>query len=305
MKSIEAKVGVFILASAAILAVTVFFVSKAGLRGEQVPYRMYLHYAGGVEAGSSVLFGGIKVGKVTSVHPDRTDPTRIEILLAMKPGTPVNAACVGKLGSVNLLGNPVVSITTGSNASPRLPAGSVIPSQETVSMDDMQRKIAALSDTAQGTLASVRVDVDSLTSDARQVLANVNALTGRANQKHVARLLANADSMSKQVSSKIGPTLDNVNTTVANANGTITAIRDPLKADLLELHRTLEQYHSLGGNFQAILSTNSDNITYSLENIRMLTDNLNDLTQSVKERPWSLVRIRQPEDRKVPQEKSK
>ena len=32
----------------------------------------------------------------------------------------------------------------------------------------------------------------------------------------------------------------------------------------------------------------------------MITDNLNELTESVKERPWSLVRIREPKDRKVP-----
>jgi hypothetical protein len=32
----------------------------------------------------------------------------------------------------------------------------------------------------------------------------------------------------------------------------------------------------------------------------MATENLSDLTQSVKERPWSLIRIKQPQDRKVP-----
>jgi hypothetical protein len=31
------------------------------------------------------------------------------------------------------------------------------------------------------------------------------------------------------------------------------------------------------------------------------TDNLDQLTEQVKQRPWSLLRIRQPEDRKVPQ----
>ena len=41
-------------------------------------------------------------------------------------------------------------------------------------------------------------------------------------------------------------------------------------------------------------------ITYTLENVRVITDNLNELTESLKERPWSLVRIRQPKDRKVP-----
>ncbi|MGB7758315.1 MAG: hypothetical protein WBL61_00720 [Bryobacteraceae bacterium] len=38
------------------------------------------------------------------------------------------------------------------------------------------------------------------------------------------------------------------------------------------------------------------NITYTIENVRTATDNLNDLTESVKERPWSLVRIKHPHD---------
>ena len=49
-----------------------------------------------------------------------------------------------------------------------------------------------------------------------------------------------------------------------------------------------------------MVRTNSDNINYVLENIRKATDNLNDVTGSVKERPWSLIRITQPKDRKVP-----
>jgi phospholipid/cholesterol/gamma-HCH transport system substrate-binding protein len=305
MKSLEAKVGAFILACAVILVVTVYFVSKTEFRGQQVPYRTYLLYAGGLEAGTAVLFGGISVGRVTSVQPDRADPTRIEILLTVKPGTPLNARSVAKLGSVTLMSGPVVSITTGSNDAPRLRPGTVIPSQETVSIDDMERKVVGVADSAQSTLASVQVDLHRITGDARQVLANLNHATGQTNQKHVAQLLANADTMSAQLSAKMGPTLDNVNTTVANANGTITAVRDPLQADLVELRRTLEEIHGVAANLQAILATNSQNLTYSLENIRMATDNLNDLTQEVKERPWSLVRIKQPEDRKVPQEKHK
>jgi phospholipid/cholesterol/gamma-HCH transport system substrate-binding protein len=219
----------------------------------------------------------------------------------VKQGTPLNAKSMAKLGSISLMSGPVVSITTGSNDAARLAPGAVIPSLETVSVDELQRKIAALADSAQNTLATVKIDLNNLTGDARHVLGNLNHATGRANQEHVAAILSNADRVTAQLSSKIGPTLDKVNTTVSDADGTITAIRDPMQADLAELRRTLDATHNLVGNLQSLLSANSQNITYSLENIRMTTDNLNDLTESVKERPWSLIRIKQPEDRKVPQ----
>lgn len=305
MKSIEVKVGAFVVVCGFLLAATVYYVSGAQLRGEQVPYKTYLRYAGGLEPGTGVLFGGISAGKVTSVRPDPADPTHIEISLAVKQGTPLNAKSMAKLGSISLMSSPVVSITTGSNDAARLAPGAVIPSVETVSVDEMQRKIVALADSAQNTLATVKIDLNHLTGDARHVLANLNHATGRANQEHVAAILSNADRVTAQLSSKIGPTIDKVNTTVSDADGTITAIRDPIQADLAELRRTLDATHNLVGNLQSLLSTNSQNITYSLENIRMTTDNLNDLTESVKERPWSLIRIKQPEDRKVPQEEGK
>jgi phospholipid/cholesterol/gamma-HCH transport system substrate-binding protein len=312
MRSTEARVGAFVVVCAAVLAVTVYFVSKAEFSGKQTPYRMYLHYAGGLEPGTAVLFGGISVGKVTSVRPDQADPTRIEISLGVKQGTPVNAKSLSKVGSITLLGSPVVSITTGSNDAARLPPGAVIPSQETISVDEMQHKIVALSDSAQTTLASVNTDVNKITADAHQVLANLNTLTGKANQERMAAILSKTDRTVTQLSSKAGPTLDNVNQTVTNANETITnanqtisSLRQPVQADLAELQRTLVTVHAVATNLQSMLTVNSENISYSLENLRAITDNLNDFTQTIKEEPWSLVRIKQPEDRKVPDGKHK
>lgn len=300
-----AKVGTFVVVSAAILAVTVYFVSKTEFRGKETPYRMYLRNAGGLEPGTTVLFGGISVGRVTRLQPDQADSARIEISLGVKQGTPVNAKSIGKVSSITLLGNPVVYITTGSNDAQRLPAGAVIPSEETVTMDELQRKVVALADTAQTTLASVNSDVNKVTADAHQVLGNLDHLTGRANQQRMSAILSNTNRVTAQLSSKIGPTLDNVNQTVTNANHTITSLQQPVQADLNELHGTLQAYHGVASNVQSMLSEDRDNIYYVLENMRMATDNLNDFTRTIKAEPWSLVRIRQPEQRKVPQEKSK
>ena len=111
----EAKVGAFVILCAAILLITVYKVSSAQIKGARVSFKTYLRYAGGLEPGADVLFGGIKVGTVMAVHPDPQDPTRIEILFDVKQGTPMNANSVARLASVTVVSNPVVSITTGSN----------------------------------------------------------------------------------------------------------------------------------------------------------------------------------------------
>jgi len=318
----EARVGAFVLISLGILLATIYQVSKAELRGARVSYRTYLRYAGGLEPGADVLFGGIKVGQVTAVRPYASDPTRIEILLDVKPGTPLNAKSEAKLGSVTVVTSPVISISTGSNDAPRLAPDSVIPSAETISLDDTERKIVGLADSAQKLLESVNTDVNNLTGDARRLMANLNDVTGKPNQQHLAEILANADTMIARISpkidqisdqalklttdangvmAKVGPVVDNANATVSNANETITSLREPLQADLAEVKKTLDQARGLIADLQAGIRTKDQDVTEIIENIRIATDNLNDLTESVKERPWSLIRIKQPKDRKVPQ----
>ena len=78
------------------------------------------------------------------------------------------------------------------------------------------------------------------------------------------------------------------------------SLRGPSEADLAELQRTLVQTRELVNSLQVLVRANTQNTTYTLENLRMATDNLNQLSESIKERPWSLVRIRQPKERNVP-----
>ena len=316
MKNTEAKVGALVVLSAVILCATFYFVGNAQFGRTRTPYRTYLKYAGGLAPGTDVLFGGITVGKVTAVRPDASDPTRIEIKLEVKQGTPVNAKSLAKLGSVSLMAAPVVSVTTGTNDAPRLQAGALIPSEETISLDDMQREVAAIAQSAQALITSVQADVNNITADARQVLANVNDVTGETNRKHVAAILANADTVIAQAQPRIDQITANVQTltenanrvtaklgpTVDNANGTITVLRDRTQTDLVELQKTLIEARSLIDNLQVVVRTNQQNIEYTMENIRMATDHLNDLTESLNERPWRLIRVKQPTDRKVPQQ---
>lgn len=321
MKRLEAKVGAFVVASAIILGATVYFVSIARFKGAHVPFKTFLRNAAGMEPGTDVLFGGITVGKVTAVEPDKSDPTRIEILLEVKQSTPLNAKSVAEVGAVSLMSSPALSISTGSNDAPRLLPGSIIPSRETLTLDDLQRQLATLADTAQKTLGDAGGNLDAISGDTRSLLGNLNAITGGANQRHISHIVATTDTTLTRMSpnlqqiseqaleltkranaltAKMGSTIDNVNTTVVNANDTITSIRQPSQADLVELQRTLSDTRALIASFQGVVDANSQNTTYTLENLRMATENLNDLTESLKERPWSLVRIRLPKDRAVP-----
>lgn len=320
--SVEAKVGTFVLACLLLLGITIYYVGNNQWGSHLTPYKTYLRYAGGMAPGASVLFGGIVAGRVTAVRPWSEDPTRIEILLQVRQGTPLNADSVAELGSVSLMSSPALSITTGSNDARRLSAGQVIPSRETVSIDDMTRKLSGIADSADGLITQVRGELKDITAKTETLLNNLNEVTGPANRREVAHLLqqVNAliatespkiDRIADQILSvsghadtviqKVGPLVDHTDATVSNANLTIDQLRGPIAEDLAQLQLTMKQAKSMMAAIQTLVQANDPNITETVENLRVATENLDQLTEQVKQEPWSIVRIRQPKDRKMPQ----
>jgi len=94
--------------------------------------------------------------------------------------------------------------------------------------------------------------------------------------------------------------VDHADGAIQNVNGTVSEIRDPLRNDLAELQTTLQEAKGLLVNMQVMVRANDSKVDETLENLRITTQNLSDLSNSVKQRPWSMIRIKQPEDRKVP-----
>ena len=306
----EAKVGAFVLGCFAILAFTVIYLINSQMNAGTVPYKTYLRYAGGLEPGASVLFGGIDVGKIKSVRPATADPTKIEILLEVKEGTPVNEKSVAKLGLVSVMSEAALSITTGSNDAKRLPPGSSITSQEAASLDEIAGKMAVVADNANGLITQVRGEIEGISGDARNLLANLNTVTGKPNQQKIQAVLDNVNGMLATERPKIDHLTDQLNTltehadaTIQNVNGTVTDAREPLRKDLTELQTTLQQAKALLSDVQVMVRANDYKIDDTVENLRVATDNLDQLTDSLKQRPWSLVRIRQPKEHEVPQQK--
>jgi phospholipid/cholesterol/gamma-HCH transport system substrate-binding protein len=318
----EGKVGVFVIAGLLVLSSSVYIVRTTQTVRGQVPYRTYLRYAGGLAPGANVLFGGIKVGQVTAVQPASEDPTRIEIAFEVKTGTPMNQKSTAEVGSVSVMSSPALSITTGSNDARRLSAGEVVPSQEAVSLGEITRRVAVVAESANALMTALAREVPILTGDARKVLANLNEISGPRNQKQIEGILADLNTLLKRESPKIAqitdqisalakhadsvvksvePVVANVDRTVTNVNNTVDAVRAGVTKDLDELERTLRDARTLLASVQEIVRNNEGDVTETVRNLRVTSENVRALTESIKQRPWSLVRTKQPADRRVPQ----
>jgi phospholipid/cholesterol/gamma-HCH transport system substrate-binding protein len=305
----EAKVGAFVLGCFSVLAFTLIYLIGARFGGDTVPYHTYLRYAGGLEPGTPVLFGGITVGAVKTVQPWPSDPTKIEIQFTVKKSTPLNEKSVAKLSAVSIMSGPVLSITTGNGDARRLAPESSIPSQESPSLDEMAEKLVDVADNTNGLITQARGELADINSDATSLLANLNSLTGKPNQQKIQAVLDNVNETLVIERPKIDRLTDQLNIlaehsdeTIQNANGAVTDARQPLRNDLLELQTTLQQAKGLLSDVQTMVRANDDKIDDTMENLRTATDNLDQLTDSLKQRPFSLIRIKQPKEREIPKQ---
>jgi ABC-type transporter Mla subunit MlaD len=220
------------------------------------------------------------------------------------------------------MGSPALLITTGSNDARRLQPGEAVRSEEPVSLDDVAKRASAAADAATVLMTDLGRELPALASDARAMLANANEITGPANQKRIAGILTDLNAMLDRESPKIEHITDqmsllvkhadsimyaakpipaNVDRAVTNANDLLDAVREPLANDLKEMQAVIQQARETLAGIQGVMGENRQDIAETVQNLRATSENVRALTETLKERPWNLIRTTQPVDRKVPQ----
>ncbi len=317
----ETKVGLFVIVSLVIFVATFVSIANVSLRGGMTRYKTNFAFAGGLEKGAVVRFGGLKVGRVTDIHTAPEDPTKVEILLDLKPNTPVRQDSVAAVSTLGMLGENYVEITPGKKESPPLPPGSAIQSIEAVDFATLTRRIGSMTETSEALVIDLHKNLNEISDKASKLIDNLNVMTGEKNRQHVGNLLDQSDKLVADQAPKINAITDNLQQTteridalvsdlrgtnnrvgdlVANVNKTVDETRDPLKGDLQQLQDTIAQTQALIEQLRGTLAYNDENINRMIENFRASSQNLKEFTGDVQQRPFSLFRIKPKPDRQVP-----
>jgi ABC-type transporter Mla subunit MlaD len=106
-------------------------------------------------------------------------------------------------------------------------------------------------------------------------------------------------------SHKISPLIDDLRKASAEANQTLDHVdalvgenRPEIHKAVLDLRQNLAQLQQLTGQLNSTLDTNAENIDEILENMRHVSENLREFTQTIKTRPYTLIRSSTPKEHK-------
>ncbi|HTL63812.1 MAG TPA: MlaD family protein, partial [Pseudolabrys sp.] len=119
-------IGAFVLAVIAAGFGFVYWLHNTGSLTERTTYKIHFeNTVSGLLTGAAVLFNGIRVGEVTALELDASNPNRVTATIAVAANTPVRADTKAGLDFQGLTGVPLVALQGGSkplSATPGQPA---------------------------------------------------------------------------------------------------------------------------------------------------------------------------------------
>jgi phospholipid/cholesterol/gamma-HCH transport system substrate-binding protein len=306
-KKEQALVGLFVIVAVVLLVVTIFMMAGR-LNSGDISYRTYFKNAGGLQPGSQVRYaGGPPIGTVVNVAADPRDSTRMEVGFRVRPNTPVKTDSVAEITSVSPLGDNFLGIRPGTAAAPRAPAGATLRSVEYSSFSDIAAMIAQLGPSASRLLDNL----NGRTSQLQLTLDRVNDVLKDQNRANIEESLSNVNGMLREnrpeirqtishlneSSAKIGPLIDDFRKTSAQADATLEHLdatvsenRPDLHQSIQELRKSLASAQSLTDQLNRTLDANSENLDEIINNLQQASDNLNEFTDTIKTRPYTLLR---------------
>jgi phospholipid/cholesterol/gamma-HCH transport system substrate-binding protein len=266
-KTLELKVGAFVLAGLAVLAALVIQFGRVG-EGFKTYYGLTVRFpdASGLLKGSDVLLAGAKIGRVSGGPRLVPSGEGVEVPLRIFDYVKIPAESKFTVGSSGLLGDRFVAVA--------MPAGppesyiakdSVIEGTRETGLDDLTREGGFLVSDLRNAVQNVNTTISRLNSEALSETNLANLKTSVENLNTATTALAQSSQKIDGVIEKAGGTMDSakkaaddVQVAIADARKTIQAATD-----------VIQQATSGKGAFAALL-TNQD----LAKDLRALVSNL-------------------------------
>jgi len=309
----QAFVGLFVLVAAALLVGTVFALSGAFGASAKI-YRAYFPFAGGIEPGATVRYaGGPKVGRVEQLRIDPQNPARIEITMSVRSDLPVKPDSRVKIMSASPLGDNHIEIFPGSPGAALAATGSLLPSEAYLDFNALAARINDIAPDAQQLLKSL----NERSSELKVTVERINDLLNSQNRSNLAGTLSNTRGLLEEnrpevhatlrhlneVSQRLVPLVEDLKKTSAQASLSLDHIdamvgenRKDVRQSVSELRQLLATVNELTGRMDQTMDVNSENIDELMENMNHVSENLKEFTNTIKARPYTLIRSSSPRE---------
>lgn len=294
-KSSEIKAGIFIVLSIILFIVFLAIIIGMNSFSEKETFVTRFMYVGGIEKGSAVRYAGLQVGSVIDVRLAKDGYPGAEVVVQVEKDTPIRTDSRAFMTTIGIMGSTYIEITAGSPDAPLLEAGSLIKSEDVTGFAQMT---GVASDA-----------MDELT----ELLRSMNDLFNENNRQRISEMISSLNQIALLSEENLQETMQNMNRTlndvselivsandiVANNDTSLTKSIHNLETLIEQSIQTLDRMDIVLTEVDRSLFENQQQYSQIMNNLNSMTENLNDFSQTIKERPWNVVRKTYPPVRQL------
>src|SRR3954454_21019190 len=237
-KALELKVGAFVLAGLAVLAVLLVQFGRLG-EGFQSYYGLRVKFpdASGVLKGSDVLLAGAKIGHVSGGPPLAESGQGVEVPVRIFGFVKIPAGSRFTVGSSGLLGDRFVAVTAPQRMTQDfIPKNSIIEGTRETGIDDLTKEGGALVEDLRTAVQNANAAIEKLNNEALSQTNLDNIKSAVASLNTATTALAGSTQKIDGVLDKASETMDSAKkaaddlpAAIADARKTIQAATDTIQ----------------------------------------------------------------------------
>ncbi len=288
----EIKAGIIIITSLVVLSG--FIVLIGGTRYFEKLDRYYVRVmnAAGLEVGAQVRLGGVRVGRVLSIRAPGLPGEPVTIEIGIKRGTVLYKGTQALITQVGFVGDVYLLLSVERTTRERFSVGDTIPSEEQVQFTRLMVRLDEISKSVDSLIRDInRIFSQKNIREIEKVIENTNkaVVSGSSNLDKVASAL-------KGTTDKLELVLNEIEGVVKDNKGEITLLIKKAREDMDragEMIRAFEvtakTVNKTSKSVDRAIDLQSQNLDNLLNAMTRTTEDLQDLLQEIKAKPWSVI----------------
>lgn len=288
----EIKAGIIIVTSLIILSGFIILIGGSQVFEKFDKYYIKVMNAAGLEVGSQVKLGGVRIGRVLSIKAPNGPGEPVTVEIGIRKGSALYKGTKASITQIGFVGDIYLLLSVDKTTTERIKVGDIIPSQEQVQFDVLMSKVDGLSQTVDGLIK----DIDKLFSEKN--IKGIETLIGNTNEA----IVSGSSNLDKVASSLKGTTnklelvLNEIEELVRGNKGEVSQMIKKAREDLEKagemiksIEATAKSVEKTSKSADRVIEIQSQNLEILLNTMNKTTEDLQDLFQEIKNKPWSII----------------
>jgi phospholipid/cholesterol/gamma-HCH transport system substrate-binding protein len=281
----EIKAGLIIVVSMALLTVMIVLIGGSQFLDKFDTYYIKVKNAAGLEPGAQVKLGGVRVGKVVSVKEPQGAGESVLVEIGIKKGKPIYKGTKASVTQVGFVGDIYLLLSVNNTVNEVIKAGEVIPSDEVVDFSILMAKAEGLS-----------ASLETLIKDVNKVFSPQNIQQVESILKNADKAIVSATANIDKITADIRKTADRLSKVLDEFEGLVKNNKDEFAQVLKKGREALERADVMMKSIEKTSKTvdravdlQSQNLDALLNTMTRATEELQDLIQEIKSKPWGII----------------